>query len=66
MQTAVIQTEMGDKYVAANGKASVYKPRVFGNQWSVSRIRLMSGSDSIEAGWMVSIYSSKFLIYISS
>ncbi|CAO2837320.1 unnamed protein product [Amaranthus hypochondriacus] len=51
--TAVIQTEMGDKYVAANGKASVYKPRVFGNQWSVSRIKLMSGSDSIEAGWMV-------------
>lgn len=56
MQTAVIRTTGygGRKFFGASGSVTVYQSKVYGNEWSASRIKLLNGPDSIEAGWMVS------------
>ncbi|XP_021728996.1 uncharacterized protein LOC110696039 [Chenopodium quinoa] len=54
-------TEIGGRvFYGASGSVGIFKPVVSGTQWSASRIKLQSGNDSIEAGWMVNppLYSS--------
>ncbi|KAK9735958.1 hypothetical protein RND81_04G241100 [Saponaria officinalis] len=52
---ALVRTvyDANKKFVQASGAATVYKPEVQTNQWSSSRVKLINGDESIEAGWMV-------------
>ncbi|XP_021742839.1 uncharacterized protein LOC110708921 [Chenopodium quinoa] len=56
LKVAVVQTNIDDsnrKFFKSNAAMTVYKPRVQNGQWSSTRIKLLNGVDSIEAGWMV-------------
>ncbi|KAK9735183.1 hypothetical protein RND81_04G188900 [Saponaria officinalis] len=51
---AVVRTKnVAKKFMGAGACVTIYKPKVQNNQWSSSRIKLLNGGDSIEAGWMV-------------
>ncbi|KAK9724553.1 hypothetical protein RND81_05G081800 [Saponaria officinalis] len=51
---AVVRTkDDAKKFIGAGAVISLYKPKVQNYQWSSSRIKLLNGADSIEAGWMV-------------
>ncbi|XP_074293853.1 protein neprosin-like [Silene latifolia] len=58
--SAKVQTvfNANKKFFGVAGAITIYKPNVPSNQWSSSRIKLLNGGDSIEAGWMVN--PSKF------
>ncbi|XP_056682771.1 uncharacterized protein [Spinacia oleracea] len=43
----------GLKLLGAHASISIWKPLVYRNEWSVSRMKILNGPDSIEAGWMV-------------
>lgn len=66
MQSAVIQTNLDDsnrKFFKSNAAISIYRPQVQPTQWSSSRIKLLNGADSIEAGWMVRIFTKPPYFY---
>ncbi|KAL9233665.1 hypothetical protein vseg_008630 [Gypsophila vaccaria] len=52
---ATVQTiyDEKSKFFGGSGGVSIYKPIVKSGQWSSSRIKLVNGFESIEAGWMV-------------
>ncbi|KAK9735152.1 hypothetical protein RND81_04G187000 [Saponaria officinalis] len=51
---AVVRTkDDAKKFIGAGAGISLFKPKVQNIQWSSSRIKLINGADSIEAGWMV-------------
>ncbi|XP_048498362.1 uncharacterized protein LOC125496804 [Beta vulgaris subsp. vulgaris] len=53
-KVAVVHTtNLGMKFYGVNGSPSLYKPAAQDTQWSSTRIKLLNGPDSIEAGWMV-------------
>ncbi|XP_056683221.1 uncharacterized protein [Spinacia oleracea] len=48
-----VDAKQGLKLLGAHGTTGLWKPLVYGNEWSVSRMKILNGPDSIEAGWMV-------------
>ncbi|KAK9735858.1 hypothetical protein RND81_04G233100 [Saponaria officinalis] len=52
---AVVRTRTNDakRFFGTQASLSLYKPKVLSNQWSSSRLKLLNGDESIEAGWMV-------------
>ncbi|KAK9735862.1 hypothetical protein RND81_04G233500 [Saponaria officinalis] len=52
---AVVRTKTNDakRFFGTQASLSLYKPKVQPNQWSSSRLKLLNGGESIEAGWMV-------------
>ena len=53
-QYAVLHTKSAGPYNGGGMVTSIYNPQVGPNQFSGARLKIQSGPDSLEVGWMVS------------